>query len=109
MDNELSLTLSILRIHTGEANAISGKQLARDLGFSQNDTREVRSIVRELRRLGEPVLASNDGYFLPNSYEEADRFCQKLKTHAIDEIITRRDIRRALAGYFENAKARRLL
>ena len=109
MDDELALTLSILRIHTGEENAISGKQLARGLGFSENDTREVRSIVRELRRLGEPVLASNDGYFLPNSYEEADRFCQKLKTHAIDEIITRRDIRRALAGYFENAKLRRLL
>jgi len=109
MDDELALTLSILRIHTGEENAISGKQLARDLGFSERDTREVRSIVRELRRLGEPVLASNDGYFLPNSYEEADRFCQKLKTHAIDEIITRRDIRRALAGYFENAKLRRLL
>ena len=109
MDNELATTLSILRIHTGEANAISGKELARSLNMSEKDTREVRSIIRELRRLGEPVLASTDGYFLPNSYEEADRFCQKLKAHAIEEIITRRDIRRGLAGYFENAKARRLL
>jgi len=108
MDNELSLTLSILRFHTGEANAISAKQLARDLGFSEKDTRQVRTIIRELRRLGEPVLASTDGYFLPDSYEEADRFCEKLKSHAIEEIITRRDIRRGLAGYFEMAKARRL-
>ena len=108
MDDELSLTLSILRFHTGESNAISAKQLARDLGFSEKDTRTVRTIIRELRRLGEPVLASTDGYFLPNSYDEADRFCDKLKAHAIEEITTRRDIRRALAGYFEMAKARRL-
>jgi biotin operon repressor len=108
MNDELSLTLSILRFHTGEANAISAKQLARDLGFSEKDTRTVRTIIRELRRLGEPILASTDGYFLPNSYEEADRFCQKLRDHAIEEIITRRDIRRALAGYFEEAKMRRL-
>jgi len=108
MNDELSLTLSILRFHTGEANAISAKQLARDLGFSEKDTRTVRTIIRELRRLGEPILASTDGYFLPNSYEEADRFCQKLRDHAIEEIITRRDIRKALAGYFEEAKMRRL-
>ena len=106
MDNELSLTLSILRFHTGESNAISAKQLARDLGFSEKDTRQVRTIIRELRRLGEPVLASTDGYFLPNSYDEADKFCDKLKAHAIEEITTRRDIRRALAGYFEEAKTR---
>ena len=77
MDTELSLTLSILRFHTGESNAISAKQLARDLGFSEKDTRQVRTTIRELRRLGEPVLASTDGYFLPNSYDEADRWYWK--------------------------------
>ena len=109
MDNELATTLSILRIHTGEANAISGKELARSLNMSEKDTREVRSIIRELRRLGEPVLASTNGYFLPDSFIEADKFCDRLRAHAIEEIITRRDIRRGLANYFENAKARRLL
>ena len=108
MDNELATTLSILRFHTGEANAISGKELSRNLFNTEHKAREVRTIIRELRRLGEPVLASTDGYFLPNSYEEADKFCQQLKSHAIEEIITRRDIRRGLAGYFEMAKARRL-
>ena len=108
MDDELSLTLSILRFHTGESNAISGKELSRNLFHTEHNTREIRTIIRELRRLGEPILASTDGYFLPNSYEEADRFCQKLRDHAIEEIITRRDIRRALAGYFEEAKMRRL-
>jgi hypothetical protein len=108
MDDELSLTLSILRFHTGEANAISGKELSRNLFHTEHNTREIRTIIRELRRLGEPILASTDGYFLPNDFIEADRFCEKLKAHAIEEIITRRDIRRALAGYFEMAKARRL-
>ena len=77
MDDELSLTLSILRFHTGEANAISAKQLARDLGFSEKDTRTVRAIIHELREQGEniiikgqavkvpvPVLGSAGGYFL---------------------------------------------
>ena len=108
MDDELSLTLSILRFHTGENNAISGKELSRMLYHTEKMTREVRTIIRELRRLGEPILASTDGYFLPNSYDEADKFCEKLKAHAIEEIITRRDIRKALAGYFEEAKMRRL-
>jgi biotin operon repressor len=108
MDDELALTLSILRFHTGEKNAISGKELSRNLFHTEHNAREIRTIIRELRRLGEPVLASTDGYFLPDSFSEADKFCDKLKAHAIEEIITRRDIRKALAGYFEEAKMRRL-
>lgn len=122
MDNELATTLSILRIHTGEANAISGKELARMLFGTENQTREVRSIIHELREQGEeivsgeqtfkipvPVLKSPRGYFLPNNLDEANLCCDNLMNHAISEIVTRGNIIEALPAYFENAKARRLL
>jgi hypothetical protein len=121
MDDELSLTLSILRFHTGEANAISAKQLARDLGFSEKDTRTVRAIIHELREQGEsiiikgqpvkvpvPVLGSAGGYFLPENLNEVTKFCDKLMNHAITEIVTRGNILEASTPYFENASARRM-
>jgi biotin operon repressor len=102
--------LLILRARTGERYAIGGAELAKRLGMygSQNDARIVREIVHALRKNGNPIIASHDGYFLPDSYEEADQFCDKLKAHAIEEIITRRDIRQSLATYFENAKLRKM-
>jgi biotin operon repressor len=102
--------LLILKSRTGERYAIGGAELAKRLGMrgSQNDARIVREIVHELRKNGNPILASHDGYFLPDSYQEADKFCNSLKAHAIEEIITRRDIRKGLATYFEEAKARKM-
>ena len=121
MTDELSLTLSILRFHTGESNAISAKQLARDLGFSEKDTRQVRVIIHELREQGEniiikgqqvrvpvPVLGSAGGYFLPENLNEVTKFCDKLMNHAITEIVTRGNILEASTPYFENASARRM-
>ena len=42
MNDELATTLSILRFHTGESNAISGKELSRNLFHTDKMTREVR-------------------------------------------------------------------
>ena len=121
MDNELSTTLSILRFHTGEANAISGKELSRNLFGTENMTREVRSIIHELREQGEnimikgqpvrvpvPVLATTDGYFLPENLAEVNRICDKLMNHAITEIVTRGNILESSTAYFANASARRM-
>ena len=42
MNDELATTLSILRFHTGESNAISGKELSRNLFHTDKMTRDVR-------------------------------------------------------------------
>jgi aspartate-semialdehyde dehydrogenase len=84
-------------------------------------TREVRTIIHELREQGEnimvkgqpvrvpvPVCKTQKGYFLPENLDEANRCCDILMNHAISEIVTRGNILEALPAYFENASARRM-
>ena len=103
--------LLILKSRTGERYAISGSQLAKRLGMrgTDNDCRKIRQIVHELRTVQkQPIIANHAGYFLPDSLEEANKWVDVLKSHAIEEIKTRRDIIKGLPAYFEPAKRVRM-
>ena len=60
----------------GQSNAIPARQLADMLGI--RDTRYLRALIEIERRNGAVILSSTDalhnGYYLPASQEEVDRF-----------------------------------
>lgn len=62
-------------IPTGEANAISNKQVA---VLAHCTPREVRRLVEQARQEGEPICSCDDGYFIA---ENADELRRTLKKH----------------------------
>lgn len=56
-------------IPTGEANAISNRELAYRAGINE---RGVRKLVHEARIEGEPICSSDSGYWLAENIAEVD-------------------------------------
>lgn len=77
--------------------------------YYETTTRMVRQVIRDLRVTHKiPVLADSDGYFLPNSQEEVDRYLtrmeQEARARAAASIITYNAMRDALgvhSAFFE--------
>jgi hypothetical protein len=83
-------------IKTGRRNAVTGKEIARALG--QSDDRKVRLIIRELIAEGVPVASSVSDpmgfYIAANEYEAAD-YIRVLKERIKEDTARLRDFETA--------------
>lgn len=72
----------------GEANAITGKELAEHF---KCDIREITAQIERERRDGHPICASGSGgYFLPANPEELQTYCNRVHHRAAQLYKTRR-------------------
>ena len=69
-----------------EGHPLTGSRLADLTGLKK---REVEAIIQKERREGFPICATSQGYYLAETSEELDRYCQKLKRQAIEVFKTR--------------------
>lgn len=58
------------RYHVGAENAITSREIGRIFNLS---ARKVRSIISDLRTLGQPIGSSNDGYFYAETVDEVEQ------------------------------------
>ena len=80
-------------IPTGEANAISNKQVA---VLAKCTPREVRRLVEQARQEGEPICSCDNGYFIAETADELRRMLRK-HYHQINTMIaTARGLEHAL-------------
>ncbi len=68
----------------GEKNAVPLKHLEAITGL---DGRTVRRLIEQERRHGTPILSTN-GYFLPATTEEKQRFIRSMKNRAAEILET---------------------
>ena len=84
----------ILLRHEGQAQAITGKELASI--FGHRDDRRVRLAIREIIADGLPVASSTEtGYFVVATRKEAEQYALSIKGRLISDAVRRRDFRRA--------------
>lgn len=83
----------------GKANARTGKDLANILGC---DVREISARIERERRQGQPIIASCDperpGYYLAETAEELQQYCNRLHHRAGEIHKTRRALLEAANG-----------
>lgn len=80
----------------GKENAITGKRLAKILGFRQD--RIIRQAIRELIADRVPVASSVNppyGYYIVNNPDEAKEYMRVLRSRLISDAYRRRDFKRA--------------
>lgn len=95
----------ILRKHNGEAQAITGRELATI--FNLRDDRRVRLTIRDLITDGLPIAANTDvpaGYFIVATRREVERYASSIKSRLIKDALRRRDFRRAADQYLTPAE-----
>ena len=104
--NKLKAQLeSILLRHEGQASAIKSKELCFLLGLPD---RQVRLLIRELRKDGLPVLSSGEGYFMPSNWDELRECLASMRGRLIADALTRRDIKIYGERYLTPAEQGRL-
>jgi len=80
----------------GKENAITGKSLARILGF--RDDRVIRQAIRELIADRVPIASSVNppyGYYIASSPDEATEYMKVLRSRLVEDAYRRRDFKRA--------------
>ena len=97
---------NILERHAGRCRAITARELCLLLG--QPD-RTVRLVIRELRKEGFPVLSSGEGYYLPSTWDELDRWARSMRSRLIEDALTRTDVLTGGVLFLKPAKQARLL
>ncbi len=98
--------LAILQRHVGRNNPIKAAELCVMFGYSPKNTYVVREPIAELIREGYPIcaaLASPEGYFMAETYQEVNEYAESLRERGIKDILRRRDVRRAAQRYFTGA------
>lgn len=96
--------LEILRLHKGRDRAITGKDLAKILG--ETDDRHIRSQIRDLIASGVPIASSVSfpyGYYIVETMKEATDYMQSLRNRLIEDALRRRDFKRAVAKSFDGS------
>ena len=94
---------NILLRHEGQAQAITGRELAAI--FNLRDDRRVRLAIRELITEGVPIASSTEsGYFIVSTRQEAEQYAQSIRSRLIQDAIRRRDFRRAADQYLTPAE-----
>lgn len=81
----------------GESNAITGKTLCQLLDI---EPRDVTSMIERERREGKPICASTGrrpGYYIPETPEEMNRYCGRLRHRAGEILKTARACKRAMS------------
>lgn len=104
------LLLKILKFHKGRERAITGKELARMLGDS--DDRHIRTEIRKLIVQGFPIASSVKlpyGYYIIETIQEATEYMQGLRNRLIKNALRRRDFKRAVAKSFNGGGQLKML
>lgn len=94
-NNTLKTDIRSLLQH-GRENAVTGKELARILGYP-ND-RVIRQAIRELIADSVPIAASTInpcGYFITQNEEEATKYLKVLRSRLVKDAYRRRDFKLA--------------
>lgn len=88
---------SVLRLlRQGHQNAITGKELAKRLG--ESDDRRVRQSIRALIADGVPVASSVRhpyGFYIANNLNEATEYMKVLRSRLVEDAYRWRDFKRA--------------
>lgn len=85
----------------GKNNARTARQLADMLG---RDARAVTAQIEKERREGAPICAAcgeNPGYFIAETAEELQTYCDQLKSRGIEIFKTRQALIKVLRQYGE--------
>lgn len=82
------------KLPQGEQNAISGKDAAKLLGFS--DARAFQIAVNAERRTGSLILSNGHGYYRPENKEEVRRCYQTIRKRAVSTMAMLVEMRRWL-------------
>lgn len=85
-------------LNKGEDSAVTGKTLARILNC---DIRIVTMQIELERREGAPICATGNGYFLAETEEELEAYCNALYRRAGELFKTRRALLSVLKQYAE--------
>lgn len=83
-------------LNRGRENAITGRELA---GALKCDIRDITERIERERREGAPICAATNGkpgYYLPETREELETYCERLKGRAIEVFKTRQALIRVL-------------
>lgn len=78
-----NILLSI-KLHNKD-NPITSRELEKSFGITGGT---VRSIVRELRREGKPIISTGDGYFYSESSKDIEILIADLHSRATDMLQT---------------------
>lgn len=68
--NQIQQIREILQCHKGQDNPITSSRIG---FFTRLEPRTIRKIIHELRLEGELICSDGDGYYLPETVEEARR------------------------------------
>lgn len=78
-------------LRDGERNAMTGRELAQRCGL---DIRTITEQIERERRAGQPICAKTRGercgYFLAETQEELDQYCEDIRQRAVELFKTRR-------------------
>jgi len=100
----------VFRRHTGQNQAITGRELAGMFGC--HDDRRIRVVIRELITEGLPVASSTEspaGYFVVSNRREAEKYAAGEKSRLIEIALRRRDFCRGAALHLAPVEQRRLI
>lgn len=81
--------------HTDEANAIKSRNLC--VLFNLTD-KQVRNVVSNIRREGEPVCSSSYGYWYSKDREDIEKTIHRLAAQVHNMNISIRGLRKSLRG-----------
>lgn len=89
--NRVDLTLAIyqmIRRH-GKSNPVMSTAIEQTFGVTGST---IRSVVRSLRRSGEPIVSFDKGYYFDNSHEGVRRISSNLRGRALSMLRTASDL-----------------
>lgn len=99
MNNEIKPQLkALLSSHQGRASAITRRELRDMLEVDEQDDREFRKLIAELRFEGAPVLFATTkpaGYYVPATWEELRVGLDSFRSYIIDLCVQRAKIKKA--------------
>lgn len=104
--------LALMDRHSGKANAITRRELRRILGVPDNDDRQFRLLIEELRLQGVPILSSANkpaGYYLPENLAELQTGIVQMRSYVISLCKIMRAFRIHGHRYLNGELQRRLL
>ncbi len=99
MNNDIKPRLKgILQSHQGRGSAITRRELRSMLDVEEQDDRQFRALIAELRFEGLPVLFSTKkpaGYYMPATWDELRAGLDSFTSYIIDLCVQRAKIKKA--------------
>jgi len=94
----------VLVQHVGHKNPIRSSQLAVALGMqhdAKTGTIQTRAIIRELVKLGLPVGATDEGYFILENRQELEQYLLRRQDRAQEILQGNAYIQRAFEDFYK--------